>query len=100
MSYQVYRDLDRSNRKSARRAISKGLLSEDPLINEAALEWAEHNLRIYWVWLGIGLVISLLAVATSAGFFGIPIIALAGALSLYSKTRRFKALVNPLGPSS
>lgn len=100
MSYQAYRELDRSNRKCARRAIAKGRLHEDPKINEAALEWAEHNLRIYWVWIGIGVVISLVSLATSSGFIVFPILILAGALSLYYRTRRFKALLNPLGSSS
>jgi hypothetical protein len=96
-TYGDYKALDKAQRKVARKALVKKRLSEDDQINAAALEWARHNMLVYWVLIAAYVAFSLTVIVGTRGRVYpvslILILSVIGVLNLRSKNLRFQELL-------
>jgi hypothetical protein len=96
MGYASYKQLDKDQRKIARKALVKSGLSGEEHLNVAALAWANHNLDIYWIALASFVTLSATVAIVSKGHVVVvsllAIAALISALNLQTKKKRFLAL--------
>lgn len=96
MGYASYKQLSRPDRKAARLAMMKSTVSDDQRINVAAVEWAQHNLTVWWIVIAVYASISIILAVASQGrvivVSYLVAIAIFSVLRLRSKDRKFRDL--------
>jgi hypothetical protein len=93
VGYASYKQLAKDQRRIVRKALVKTTSLEDNRLNEAALEWANHNIVVYWIALASFVTLSVTVAIVSQGHVVIvslfAIISLIGVLNMRMKRSRF-----------
>jgi hypothetical protein len=91
--YALYKHVPKDQRKSVRKALVKSRLFEEDHLNNAALAWADRNLKAYWIILASFVAMDVTVFIVSQGHvYLVSILAIAmfiGALKLRMKRNRF-----------
>jgi hypothetical protein len=104
VGYASYKHLTRAQKKLARKAVTKSILSEDDLINRTALEWANHEIITYWIlvaaFIGMFATVEIVSQGHVYVYSFLALFALIRAFVLRAKVKRFaemlKSVVTPV----
>jgi len=91
--YATYKHLAKDQRKVVRKSLVKSQLLDEEHLNNAAVAWADHNLKIYWTTLASFVALDLTVVIVSKGHeYLVSVLAIAmfiGAVKLQINRKHF-----------